>query len=318
MSQLIVETSAPEAVSASVRISPPKIAAVVVTRNRLKLLQRLLGCLSRQTRKLDAIIVVDVNSDDGTTEFLRAAGEPIIPVYLTHNAGGAGGFHEGMKRAHEDGFDWLWAMDDDGFPDDTALEKITDRLDQTDAKWINSMVVETENPERLAWVLPYRDGFSEDLKALRALGPIVNGSSPFNGTLIHRSLIDAIGLPCKELFIWGDEMEFKRRAEGAGFRTVSITDSMFHHPAPPHGSVTTVPLKSFRKYYYKVRNSQAVADRNGKPALNYAEARAEGRNYIRTLLKDSVRVPLHNLIKISIIVRAIWAARRNDTRHFKL
>lgn len=295
-----------------------RIAAVVVTRNRLKLLQRLLGCLARQTRPLDGLILVDVNSDDGTTEFLKTLESPIQCVFLNHNAGGAGGFHEGFKKAIEEGFDWAWAMDDDGWPDDDALEKITLRLDETDAKWVNSMVVEAENPNRLAWVLPYKGGYNDDLASLKALGPIVEGSSPFNGTLLHRSLIESIGLPCKELFIWGDEVEFKRRAETRGFKTVSVTDSIFHHPAPARGSVTAVPLKGFRKYYYKVRNSAALVAPDGKLTLNYAEARAEGRNYIRTLLKDSVKVPWQNFVKITIVLRAIWAAKRNSTKHFDL
>jgi rhamnopyranosyl-N-acetylglucosaminyl-diphospho-decaprenol beta-1,3/1,4-galactofuranosyltransferase len=301
-----------------VGVSTQRVAAVVVTRNRLKLLKRLLDCLSRQTRPLDALIIVDVNSDDGTTEFLQSCGKPILPVFLHHNAGGAGGFHAGMAKAHADGYDWLWAMDDDGFPADDALERIMERLEETDARWLNSMVVESENPNRLAWMLPYQGGYSDDLKTLRALGPIVDGAAPFNGTLIHRCVIDAVGLPCKELFIWGDELEFKRRAEQHGFRTVSVTDSIFHHPAPPRGSVTTVPLKSFRKYFYKVRNCEASATPDGQVTLNYPMARAEARNYVRTLLKDSVKVPFQNFLKITIVLRGLWAARRNSTKPFKL
>jgi rhamnopyranosyl-N-acetylglucosaminyl-diphospho-decaprenol beta-1,3/1,4-galactofuranosyltransferase len=301
-----------------VGVSAQRVAAVVVTRNRLTLLKRLLDCLSRQTRPLDALIIVDVNSDDGTTEFLRSCPKPILPVFLDYNAGGAGGFNAGMAKAHADGFDWLWAMDDDGFPADDALERILERLDETDARWINSMVVESENPNRLAWVLPYQGGFSDDLKTLRSLGPIVEGASPFNGTLIHRSVIDAVGLPCKDLFIWGDELEYKRRAESHGFRTVSVTDSIFHHPAPPRGSVTSVPLKSFRKYYYKVRNCEATATAEGQVTFNYPMARAEARNFVRTLLKDSVKVPFQNFLKIIIVLRGLRAARRNSTKPFKL
>jgi rhamnopyranosyl-N-acetylglucosaminyl-diphospho-decaprenol beta-1,3/1,4-galactofuranosyltransferase len=321
MLQSVLETSETKSPS-SPRVdqvpSVPRIAAVVVTRNRLKLLQRLLAALSRQTRALDAIIVVDVNSDDGTTEFLKSAAKPIVPVFLDHNAGGAGGFNAGMQRAVADGFDWLWAMDDDGYPSDDALKRITDRLDQTDAKWLNSMVVEVEQPSRLVWMLPHEGGYNDDLATMQARGTIIPGSAPFNGTLIHRCVIEAIGLPCKDLFLWGDEMEFKRRAEGRGFKTVSVTDSIFHHPAPPRGSVTTLPLKAFRKYYYRVRNYEATVNPDGTVQFNYQAARMEGRNYIRTLLKDSVKVPFQNFIKITIVLRAIWAARRNNAKRFKL
>jgi hypothetical protein len=82
--------------------------------------------------------------------------------------------------------------------------------------------------------------------------------------------------------------------------------------------VTSVPLKSFRKYYYKVRNCEASSTPDGKVTLNYPMARAEARNYVRTLLKDSVKVPFQNFLKITIILRGLWAARRNSTKPFKL
>jgi len=33
----------------------------------------------------------------------------------------AGGFHEGVKRAYDEGYDWLWLMDDDVEPVPDAL-----------------------------------------------------------------------------------------------------------------------------------------------------------------------------------------------------
>ena len=44
---------------------------------------------------------------------------------LERNEGGAGGFHEGMRRAHaEGGCDWLWLMDDDTIAAPDALERL--------------------------------------------------------------------------------------------------------------------------------------------------------------------------------------------------
>ena len=43
---------------------------------------------------------------------------------LARNEGGAGGFHEGMKRAHADGAHWMWLMDDDTVPRPDALAEL--------------------------------------------------------------------------------------------------------------------------------------------------------------------------------------------------
>jgi len=101
------------------------VAAVVVTFNRKQLLMECLNALLNQTYELDSVIIIDNNSTDGTYELLKERGyidnEIIDYVRLNENTGGAGGFHEGIKRGYEKGYDWLWIMDDDVKPDKECL-----------------------------------------------------------------------------------------------------------------------------------------------------------------------------------------------------
>jgi rhamnopyranosyl-N-acetylglucosaminyl-diphospho-decaprenol beta-1,3/1,4-galactofuranosyltransferase len=127
-----------------------KIAAVVVTYNRRDLLGQCLDSLLGQSHPLDALYIVDNHSADGTYDSLlgrnligpierpeggpvettRAVPAPGFPgrhleihyIRMPENTGGAGGFQEGMKRATEAGFDWLWLMDDDLLTAPGALE----------------------------------------------------------------------------------------------------------------------------------------------------------------------------------------------------
>lgn len=43
---------------------------------------------------------------------------------LAENEGGAGGFHEGMRRAHAGGADWMWLVDDDTIARPGALAEL--------------------------------------------------------------------------------------------------------------------------------------------------------------------------------------------------
>ncbi|MBK6915081.1 MAG: glycosyltransferase [Ignavibacteriales bacterium] len=99
-----------------------KITAVVVTYNRLELLKQCIESIRNQTQKLDKIIVVNNDSIDGTFEWLNSQED------ITHinqkNLGGAGGFYTGIKTAYNNGFDWIWCMDDDGLPEINALENL--------------------------------------------------------------------------------------------------------------------------------------------------------------------------------------------------
>ncbi len=107
------------------------VAAVLVTYNRKEFLSECLDGLLHQTRPVDRIILIDNASTDGTPEFLKQRGylgNPVIDyVQMPDNTGGAGGFHEGVKRGYYAGYRWLWLMDDDVEPtarcfgDDAAL-----------------------------------------------------------------------------------------------------------------------------------------------------------------------------------------------------
>jgi len=108
-----------------------RAAAVVVTYNRLPLLQKCVEKLEGQTAPCD-ILVVDNASSDGTAAWLDSQQkEGRLRAHNTGaNLGGAGGFNKGMRWAVEAGYEYLWLMDDDCPPEPDALEKLleADRL----------------------------------------------------------------------------------------------------------------------------------------------------------------------------------------------
>ncbi|GAA6756682.1 hypothetical protein Thermus77420_21580 [Thermus thalpophilus] len=101
-----------------------RVCAVIVTHNRKELLRECLRAVLAQTRPVDHILVVDNASTDGTADMLREEFSQVEVLRLPENQGGAGGFHEGMKRAYELGYEWMWLMDDDALPSRTALEEL--------------------------------------------------------------------------------------------------------------------------------------------------------------------------------------------------
>src|SRR5947209_19232313 len=132
-----------------------RLAAVVVTRNRLSLLRRCLDHMLRQTRPLDAVYVVDNASTDGTRQFLASCAQQVIPILLSSNTGSGGGQNAGLAQAYKAGFDWIWCCDDDGYPADTALAELTESILHSTATWLNSLVVDATNPHLLSFGLSY-------------------------------------------------------------------------------------------------------------------------------------------------------------------
>ncbi len=99
-----------------------KITAVIVTYNRLELLKECLLGLRGQTHPLDEIIVVNNSSTDGTDGWLKD--QDRLTVINQDNLGGSGGQYAGIRKAMENGADWIWCMDDDAEPYPDALEQL--------------------------------------------------------------------------------------------------------------------------------------------------------------------------------------------------
>jgi GT2 family glycosyltransferase len=190
-----------------------RIAAVVVTYNRLALLQECISSLRNQTRKLDKIIVVNNSSADGTFEWLNAQND--LTIITQENTGSAGGQHTGIKTAYEQGYDWIWCMDDDAEPLSDALEELTKSINGNYLA-LASSVVDTN----LAIQLNHRGYFDPkrikkgDLQILskiedyRSTQQFEVEFASFVGIMLHNNLIKDIGLPDQKLFICHDDVEY--------------------------------------------------------------------------------------------------------------
>jgi rhamnopyranosyl-N-acetylglucosaminyl-diphospho-decaprenol beta-1,3/1,4-galactofuranosyltransferase len=245
-----------------------RIAAVVVTFNRLPLLQRLLPALGA-VEGLDEILVVDNHSSDGTAGWLREQAAtspvPVLTRTLDTNAGGAGGFHEGLRWAVERGADLVWLMDDDGLPDPDCLSSLL--AHESDLDFWGPVVVDEADHGRL--VFPIRLPGSArvvhrmpDVVAAAEDGLIRGIVIPFNGVLVTRDLVARIGLPRAQFFIWGDDHEYRLRAERAGARVATVVSARVLHPSVGNlgtpmafGRTTYNDTPSDLKHYCMARNN---------------------------------------------------------------
>ena len=181
------------------------IAAVVVTFNRLTLLKECIEGLRNQTHKLDSIIVINNGSTDGTDIWLNEQ----LDLHVIHqeNLGGAGGFARGINEAYERDFEWIWVMDDDGLPNLDCLEKLL--IEKSNYKVIAPLVINTEHPKEVSFVNPLN--LSDVISVQNKCRVIINWATFLNGILFNRYVIEKVGLPNKDLFIWGDEREYLHR-----------------------------------------------------------------------------------------------------------
>ena len=243
--------------------------AVVVTYNRKELLIRCIEHLRRQSIKLDNIIVVNNGSTDGTAEWLDSQAD--LEVIHQENVGGSGGFYRGIQHAYENGYDWIWCMDDDVFPEPDCLEELLKQRDENvgilcPLRKQNGNVFVTEirrfnltNPFKSLHVETLRP---EDMKDKDFID--IEGIA-FEGPIIKREVVERIGLPNKELFLLYDDSDYGYRAVLAGYQIRLVTKAVLNKELffANDDRVTQVQ-KGKWKLYYHIRNTVYFNRKYGK------------------------------------------------------
>ncbi len=248
------------------------VAAIVVTFNRSKLLLECLDALLRQSRPLHRVILIDNASTDDTVEKLRTGGyldNPVIDfTRLPTNTGGAGGFHEGVKRAMTLGMDWLWIMDDDAEPYPDALERMAEAFGRPGIGGVANLTLGLDGKPQLehrGWLrvcgLTPRAHRAIDASQIGAELEISFAS--FVGLAVHRSAVERIGLPKRELFIKGDDLEYCIRLATIG-PLILVPGSRIRHKDGVSAnyqqqrrfgmSSTRVPVNKLWLSYFSLRN----------------------------------------------------------------
>mgnify|MGYP001159289437 CR=1 FL=1 len=224
-----------------------KAIAVVVSYNRRQLLSECISALRNQTRKPDAILVVNNGSTDNTEAWLRE--QPDVFFITQKNIGSGGGFNTGISWTYKHGFSWIWCMDDDGYPKEDALEKLLAN-ETFERSLLNCAVVNKEDKKSFVW----KTGNYKTIEEVNT--HIIPGiGHPFNGTLLHRAIVEKVGVPKTAMFLWGDETEYYYRiVRQHKFPVYTVASSIHYHPAAAFTFKQDWDHQTSWKMYYYIRN----------------------------------------------------------------
>jgi GT2 family glycosyltransferase len=285
-------------------LSPPSIAAIVVTRDRLALLKECIAGVRSQTHGVNEIIVVNNDSGDGTREWL--AEQKDLTVIHQGNSGGAGGQHRGIKEAYAHGHDWFWCMDDDTIPQEDSLQKLVEAPYFRDDKtgFLGSLVQWTNGDVHEMNMFPVRgsviEGRPDWYNSVLQDGCIPVTMSTFVSILISRVAVAKVGLPIKEFFIWCDDVEYTYRIS-RNFRNYHVLKSVVLHKTAANrgGNLEAVTPDNYGKLAYGLRNQVCFLR---------LESGAAPRKQLRIayfILRNSLLI-LKNRAPLSLIGR-LWA-----------
>ena len=234
-----------------------KILAAIVTYNRCILLSRCIDNLQAQTRQPQGIIVINNGSTDGTVEMLERRA---ITYVSQENLGSAGGWHRCIQYALDNGFDAIWLMDDDGFPDVGALLALESAI-VPGVACAASVVLREDQPMHFVFPFPVLDdaglpvimGTTRKLYTLSDLRATAGGGTYpfahlFNGSLVTLAAVREAGNVNQDYFIYGEEVDYFFRLRRVGL-VLSVLNAAHYHP-----DVTRRPFSPTKVYYY-IKNS---------------------------------------------------------------
>lgn len=272
---------------------PEQVCAVVVTYNRMALLQECLRALQAQSRPVDKIVVVNNAGTDATLQMLEEHFPGVEVLTLPKNVGGAGGFHAGIEWAykHEQAYRWIWLMDDDGRPAPDCLERLL-ACERPDSVLVP---LQQDSRGRFYGVSVWRGRHIDVTSNVAAKRTAVSGPFlfAFVGPLISRTIVEQIGLPNKDFFIWFDDFEYCLRINAMpGADIVAVPDAIFFHDFGENAhEVRFLGRRSIRSYqpawklYYGARNPLYILMRQRR---NLKEVLLHSLVQSRLLLMDVV------------------------------
>ncbi len=230
-----------------------RIIACILTYNRCQLLERCLNHVIDQTNYIDEILVINNGSTDDTKNLLKL--RKINHINLK-KGGSAQGWNAAIEYSINKNFDYVWLMDDDGYPDRFALEEILKNYDN-DTICISSVVLNEKNNDELVFPLPKLNSYGfpnilSKFNSIKKFSQISNNLYPFahlfNGCLLDVNKINQVGGINLNFFHHGVELDLYYKMKKK-YKVYTLKTAKHFHPDVGNRKITNMWI------FYYLKNS---------------------------------------------------------------
>lgn len=188
------------------------------------------------------LLINNSSSDDPCLQEARALAAhlfkaPVLHILQTEkNLGNAGGCARGLDCAfNELGADFVWILDDDSWARPEALRILLEQ-EVNDETIRMSIIIDPSKGDELSWPLsakaPKQKRWHHIAKRTELPeGPVILSRGGWLGALYPRVAWEKAGTPTEELFIRGEDEEYPWKLRQAGFKFITLRDSVLEHPS---------------------------------------------------------------------------------------
>lgn len=245
----------------------PRIAIIYLSFHCEPYMDDVLSSLKKLTYpkdKVEFIVVDNPHPEYGpSVRYLEESVMPLSGKEIPHvtllaqseNLGFAGGNNEGIKWALQNGFDYVYFHNNDGFMAATCLEPLVEAMEKDKTIGVSQSLMllhpETELVNSTGNDFQYLGfGFCGDyrvkynelkLESIQSIG-YASGAA----LLMRADLLKQYGLWDHDFFLYHEDLEYSFRLKIAGFKSVLVKDSIFYHKYQFSRSIS--------KFYWMERN----------------------------------------------------------------
>jgi len=232
---------------------------------------------------------------------------------ISPNRGFAGGMNMGLKRALDQGADWVWLLSHDLTVEPDCLEQFLKLWPQLEKPGLLGSLTDLNHTDRVYFyraLIDARGNTRHGTKG-RSVDQIpelqqhsfgstdyVNGSSVFT----HRSVVERIGLIPEDYHLYFEDAAWGLRAIRHGYKNyVSYRARVHHHREADGGSFNATAE------YYCRRNSWVFKKQNGfnRPWTKSLELFRLRRDLMKSRIKEWLKSDPHAQQRSEILARVI-------------
>ena len=256
------------------------IAILIVSFNRREYVLKNIEAVQELVYKHFDVILFDNGSTDGTIEAVEHLYKHVKVIKSNENLGGAGGFAEGLRQAYDVGYEYIWCLDDDGYPQPDALSILIKEIEINSTPMIlGTRIIPIKTGDNAIHFWPIHGKYDKHTKRIKQFDTtekeeIIREKKSFEtasvallGMFISRSVIQKIGYPQADLFLSNDDVEYCLRAWTHNIPVKLVQNAILFHPPNTTMKINLlikkidVILMAPWKLYYYVRNTVYVSKR---------------------------------------------------------
>lgn len=207
----------------------PKILAYITAYQDEQSLKLCVGSIREQTLPPDHVLIVD-NSPSPLLS--QSAGLSVL--HCPQNIGVGGGIVIALQRAVEQGYDFLWLLDQDSRPDESCLEQLTcfyheQHRPEAPVALVAPRVIDQVMNRDIGGAVFERYYFKECLPDWQTDAWIECDAPIISGTLVAITAAREVPAPRQDLFLDGVDCEYGLTLRRAGFRNLITAKAVLSH-----------------------------------------------------------------------------------------